>query len=277
MTQLLWALHRMHVRTAITCLALLTLLSACDRRSAEESLSPQRPLNPATLSATIPFSRRDPQSLVKVRVSQFQMGMMIHLTVWSPSIDEGRDACAAAFQRVRQINLAMSDYEPTSELSRLCRKAGQGPVSVSDELYEVLAAARRLAELTEGQYDPTVGPVVRLWRTARRTANPPDPTALRAALTKVGYQQLRLDPKQQTAELTMPGMLLDLGSIAKGYAGDQALALLRRRGITRAAFEAGGDKVFGDPPPQSSGWIVQPDHADARLRHTPSRRSGRAD
>jgi thiamine biosynthesis lipoprotein len=198
-----------------------------------------------------------PPQLVRVKVSQFQMGMMVHLTVWAGSTEEGQTACAAAFQRVRDINRVMSDYEPDSELSRLCRRAGQGPVAVSRDLGGILAHARRLAELSGGQFDPTAGPVVRLWRAARKSGDLPDPGQLEAARAKVDYRCLILDEQRGTVELTMPGMQLDLGGVAKGYAGDEALAVLRRHGISRAAFEAGGDKVLGDAPPGVDGWLVE--------------------
>jgi len=182
------------------------------------------------------------------------MGMMVDLTLWAPTRESGRLAAAAAFRRVRALNQIFSDYEPGSELSRLCRQAGRGPVAVSAELFTLLTSARQLAEWTGGRYDPTIGPLARRWRIARRTGK--EPTGLADARRLVGYQKMRLDASKQTVELTEAGMLLDLGSIAKGYAGDEALGVLAEQGIHRAAFEAGGDKVLGNPPPGASGWLV---------------------
>lgn len=199
-------------------------------------------------------SRQQAKPLQRVRVSQFQMGMLVDLTLWAPTRKSGQEAAGLAFQRVRALNQIFSDYEPASELSRLCRQAGQGPVTVSTELFEVLTAARQLAEWTGGLYDPTLGPVVRQWREARRTGK--EPADLEAARRLVGYQKMRLDATLQTVELAQPGMLVDLGSIAKGYVGDEVLRILAGQGIRRAAFEAGGDKVLGDPPPGESGWPI---------------------
>lgn len=206
-----------------------------------------------------------PPQLHRVRVSQFHMGMMVHLTLWAPTVEEGQQAAATAFKRIGQINLIMSDYEPGSELSRLCRQSGQGPVPVSPELFKVLATARRFAEWTDGRYDPTVGPLTQLWRKARQTGKMPSPAAIDAALEQTGYQKLLLDADAKTVELTHPEMWLDLGSIAKGYAGDEALRILKERGISRAAYEAGGDKVFGDAPPEEKGWHVVTDPALPQL------------
>ena len=198
------------------------------------------------------------QPLVQVKVTQIHMGMAVDLVVWAPDTKAGQQACSAAFSRIGQLNLMLSDYEPDSELSRLCRQAGQGPVKVSRELFTVLSAAQEMARLTDGHYDVTVGPVIRLWRQARRDHALPDPPTLTRALAWVGFDKMRLDPDAQTVSLAESGMALDLGSIAKGYIGDEAIATLRALGFPRAAFIAGGDMVFGDPPSGAKGWPVKP-------------------
>jgi thiamine biosynthesis lipoprotein len=182
--------------------------------------------------------------------------MMVDLIVWAPSRQAGEDACAAAFQKVADLNAIFSDYEPDSELSRLCRRAGSGPQPVSPDLHAVLSAARELSQLSDGRYDVTAAPVIRLWRDARRDRALPSPAAITRALEISGYEKLSLTPGH--AALAAPNMQLDLGSIAKGYIGDQAVAALRARGCPRAAYIAGGDMVFGDPPPGKTGWPVQP-------------------
>lgn len=246
----------------VACLA----VTGCEKSDALDR-NHQDSVADTTTNATVLLNPNDESRLVRVRVSQFQMGMMVHLTLWAPSIEAGQQAAATAFRRVQQINQIMSDYEPESELSRLCRKAGEGPVQVSPELFEVLATARRLAALTEGRYDPTSGPVTQLWREARRTGMPPEPLSLEKANRLVDYRQILLDPNEHMVELTREGIRLDLGSIAKGYAGDQALKSLREQGIGCAAFEAGGDKVFGDPPPGQIGWLVESPQPDSKPLH----------
>jgi thiamine biosynthesis lipoprotein len=101
-----------------------------------------------------------------------------------------------------------------------------------------------------------VGPVVKLWRRARRTQRLPDPDDLKQALALVGYQKMRLDPRARTVQLLVPGMQLDLGGIAKGYAADEALKVLERRGIQRALVAAGGDIAVSGPPPDAEGWSI---------------------
>src|SRR5205823_12157791 len=108
-----------------------------------------------------------------------------------------------------------------------------------------------------------VGPVVSLWRKARREKRLPDPAKLAAAMSAVGYQKLRLDAKRHTAELLGPHMRLDLGAIAKGYAADEAIKILRLMGVTRALVSGGGDMAAGDPPPGKNGWRVEVAPLDA--------------
>jgi thiamine biosynthesis lipoprotein len=102
---------------------------------------------------------------------------------------------------------------------------------------------------------------VRLWRRARRQHELPSEERLAQARAAVGYEHLRLgcDPQRDgetTVQLLRPGMQLDLGGIAKGYAADEALRTLSERGIDRALIDAGGDIVMSGPPPGQTGWLI---------------------
>jgi thiamine biosynthesis lipoprotein len=150
----------------------------------------------------------------------------------------------------------MSDYQPTSELMRLCARAGGPPVPVSPDLFAVLERAQEVSRLTDGAFDVTVGPVVRLWRRTRRTGLLPAADQLVAARALVGYKMVTLDPKARTVQLARPGMQLDLGGIAKGYAADAMQKVLKEHGVTRALVAAGGDIAVSGPPPDAPGWTV---------------------
>jgi FAD:protein FMN transferase len=195
-------------------------------------------------------------------VSQFQMGMMVHLTVSSGDVRGAREACRTAFLRILELNRVFSDYEPESELSRLCRRAGEGPVPVSAELFTVLDTAQAVAEASGGRFDVTAAPVIRLWRDARKAGRPPAPESLAVAQALVGWTNLVLRAEGRTAELRRPGMRLDLGAIAKGYIADQALAHLRQHGFPSARVEAGGEVVCGDAPGGAAGWEVDTGHPE---------------
>jgi thiamine biosynthesis lipoprotein len=194
--------------------------------------------------------------LTRYEFTEPHMGTRFQITLYAPDEATARQAAKAAFARIANLDHIMSDYQASSELMQLCKKAGGGPVHVSDELFTVLRCAQEVAKLSDGAFDVTVGPVVRLWRRARKIHELPDPQELARARELVGYDKVRLDEKAHTVQLLKPGMQLDLGGIAKGYSADEALAVLKKHGITRALVAAGGDIVVSDPPPESPGWTI---------------------
>jgi len=194
--------------------------------------------------------------LKRFAFSEPHMGTTFEIVLYTSDEETAKQAARAAFARIAELDGIMSDYRPTSELMKLCEQAGGPPVKVSDDLFAVLEQAQKTAQLSAGAFDVTVGPIVRLWRKARRTREVPSAEALKKALALVGHEKMQLDPLARTVQLMLVGMLLDLGGIAKGYAADAALAVLRRRGISQALVAAGGDITVGDPPPKTSGWKV---------------------
>jgi thiamine biosynthesis lipoprotein len=194
--------------------------------------------------------------LQRFEFQQPHMGTMFSMTLYAPNETKARAASDAAFKRVADLNQMMSDYDPESELMQLCRKPFGQPVRVSEELFAVLQKAQRVAELSDGAFDVTVGPVVRLWRRSRRTGEMPDSAMLARARAAVGWRKLNLNAREKSVTLTAPNMQLDLGGIAKGYAADAALAVLKVQGITRALVAASGDIAVGAAPPGQSGWRV---------------------
>jgi thiamine biosynthesis lipoprotein len=181
------------------------------------------------------------------------MGTTVRLVLYAADEATAKKAAAAAFARIAELNKIMSDYDPDSELMRLC-KSGGGPVSI--DLFRVLEASEKYAKLSEGAFDVSIGPVVRLWRRARKTGVLPSAAALKQALERVDYRKIRLEPRGRIVRLLLMGMLLDLGGIAKGYAADAVLAVVRQHGITRALVAVGGDIAAGAAPPGSAGWRV---------------------
>ena len=227
--------------------ALAAALAGCG------SGQPSAPLGVAsTRPSTLPTTR----PLARFEYSKIYMGMRTRLVVYAIDEDAAVNACRAAFDRVGQVEDAASDYRPHSELMKLCATAATRPVKLSDDLYTLLAESRRIAELSDGTFDPTVGPYVQLWRRARMEQKLPSPDEIAAAAQKVGWRKLEIDPATRTARLAVAGMRLDLGGIAKGYAGDRAIQTLREHGITSALFEAGGDIVVSGPPPGKDGWTI---------------------
>jgi thiamine biosynthesis lipoprotein len=184
------------------------------------------------------------------------MGTLVRIQLYADSEQRAADAFRAAFARIAQLDEALSDYKPDSELNRLSRAAAGVPVKVSADLFQVLAASQKLAEETGGAFDVTLGPVIRLWRQARKEHRLPDAEALREAGEHCSYQKLHLDPAKRTVSLGRAGMQLDLGGIAKGYAADAALLELSQLGIRQALVAVSGDLAIGDPPPGRRGWKI---------------------
>jgi len=184
------------------------------------------------------------------------MGTLIGISLYTRDEARAKAAFRAAFERIAEIDRTLSDYQPESELNRLCRSAVRTPVAVSDDLFRVLAASQELAGESEGAFDVTLGPVIRLWRQARRDRHLPSEAALREAADHSGYRKLHLDAAAHTVMLDQAGMQLDAGAIGKGFAADEALSVLQKLGIGRALVAASGDLAFGDPPPGKAGWKI---------------------
>lgn len=197
-----------------------------------------------------------PKGLTRFEFRQPHMGTEFKILLYSTTEADARRASDAAFARIAELNARLSDYDPESELMRLCERAGGAPVPVSRDLYRVLETARGVAARTRGAFDPTMGPVVKLWRRARRQHRLPDAEDLARARRLVDWRRIELNPRDGTARLAEPGMRLDLGGIAKGYAADEALRAMRERGVTRALVAAAGDIAVGDPPPDAEGWTI---------------------
>jgi len=195
--------------------------------------------------------------LRRFEFTQVQMGVPFRFVLYAQSERNATLAADAAFARVEQLNGVMSDYDEHSELSRLSATGGSGrAVPLSEDLWLVLSRSQDLARRSDGAFDVTVGPLVRLWRRARRTKKIPSNERLAEARQAVGYEYLELDREHRTATLLRPDMRLDLGGIAKGYAVDEALAVLRNKGVTRALVDGGGDIAVGDAPPNEAGWRI---------------------
>ena len=172
------------------------------------------------------------------------MGTLFRITVEAPNVDVAHGAFDAAFARIHELDEILSDYKPQSELMRISTK----PQRISRDLFVVLEASQRLADQTNGAFDITMGPVIRLWRKARRDRVLPANEAIFDALKRTGYRKLILEPATQSAYFTVPGMQLDVGGIAKGYAADEALLTLRKLGRPNALVAASGDLTIGGQP-----------------------------
>jgi FAD:protein FMN transferase len=194
-------------------------------------------------------------ALARFEFSEVHMGTQFKIILYCES-SHAATLASQAFKRVAEIDAITSDYRETSELMSVCRTAGGRKVRVSEDLFRVLEKSQEMAERSDGVFDVTIGPVVKLWRHARRVGELPDRLRLARAMDLIGYRKLHLDRASRSVTLDHNGMSLDLGGIAKGYAVDEAMAVLKRNGVTRALIAAGGDILVSDAPPGSQGWVI---------------------
>ncbi len=185
------------------------------------------------------------------------MGTIAKITAIAQNPQTARSSIEAAFQQLSQVDKCMSTYDANSQISRVNRLACRKPVRVSKELFEVLQKSIYFNQLTGGAFDITIGPLVELWQNAAETNSLPSQKMLESARQRVGCQNIVLDHNSMSVRLTLPGMKLDLGAIAKGYAIDKAVQAMRRCGATAGLVDLGGDiRCFGETDRKDNFWYV---------------------
>jgi thiamine biosynthesis lipoprotein len=190
-------------------------------------------------------------ALERYDFSQPAMGTVFRLSLYAPDAVSAEKAQIAAFARVKEIEHCASDYEPESELSILCRNSGSQKISA--DMRQLLTLGQQFAQQTSGAFDVTSGHLSQLWRRSKRRHTLPDDAHLQRALSLTGWQRVKLNEQGVSLE---HGTQLDLGGLAKGYAADAALLVLKEHGIVSAAVAASGDIAIGAAPPDSKGWPV---------------------
>ncbi len=194
---------------------------------------------------------------MRVEYTSIVMGVEARIVLYAADESRARCAARAAFDRMAHLDDVLSDWRGDSELVRACREASSGrAVPISRDLCRVLVRAGELSAATDGAFDITVGPVVALWREARRTGQLPGDQARLEALGRVGWRNVHVDAKACTLRLARAGMQIDLGGIGKGFAADEALAALAARGYRCALVTVGGDIAAGERPPGREAWEV---------------------
>lgn len=173
------------------------------------------------------------------------MGTAIHVELWCDDAQVGMEAMDAVMQEMHRIDHAMSPYKSGSELTRINRDAAHAAVPISAEMFSLLERAQAFSKMSDGAFDLSYAAVGRLYDYRLGTA--PTAAELHQAQQAVGYRHVLLDSRLQTVRFAKPGMCIDLGGFAKGYAVDNATEILRKYGIKHANVSAGGDsRAMGD-------------------------------
>lgn len=187
---------------------------------------------------------------------RLMMGTVVSLTILSDDEELARSAANQAFGAMEAVDQCMSSYRKESELSRLNQSPARQPVAASDDLFTVIKAAIKYAELTNGAFDVTVAPAVRAWGFMSGEWRVPRPGELERLRSGVGYRLISLNQARRSVEFACEGVEIDLGGIAKGYAIDAAREALEEAGLQDGMIDAGGDiYVMGGQPGQET-WSV---------------------
>jgi thiamine biosynthesis lipoprotein len=192
---------------------------------------------------------------------KYVMGTSMRIEVYGGTSAEREQARDEAFGALAEVDRLMSDYRDDSELTAINRRAAREPVAVSAPMMAVLDAAVRVSRASNGAFDVTVGPLVRLWGFKDKRAHVPSAAELAAVRPLVDYGAIALDERAGTVRFTREGVSIDLGGIAKGFAVEVAAGSLHRRGLA-GMIDAGGNQHVVGLPPGKPAWtfgISDPD------------------
>jgi len=198
------------------------------------------------------------------------MGSTYSIAIYGEDRVRMEAAVDAAFDEVRRLDDMLSNYKPESEWSEINRLAAAKPLRISPEMFLLLSASVEYSRESEGAFDISVGPLMKVWGFYKGTGHLPHRPEVLAAMTRVGYRHIVLDPGAQTVWFDRPGVELDPGGIGKGYAVDKMVDVLRQNGFSIALVAGSGSSIYGmgSPPTEPRGWRVE-----IKDPWSPSRRS----
>jgi FAD:protein FMN transferase len=199
------------------------------------------------------------RQLLRLEESLDAMGSTYTIALYGYDEDQMEAAVEAAFNEVRRLDRMMSNYRPDSELTEVNRNAAERPVKVTPEFFELLAKCTEYSRESEGAFDITVGPLMRVWGFYKGTGKLPAKDQVAPALKKIGYKNIILDRDSRTVRFAQPGVELDPGGIGKGYAVDRVVDVLKESGIASALVSAGGSSIYalGTPKDGPKGWEIK--------------------
>ena len=195
--------------------------------------------------------------------TQFLMDTVVEMTAYGPGAEQG---VKAAFAEIRRLNDLSNNFDPASQVSQINQAAGRSAVKADPDIIAMLLRANELSAQLDGVFDVTVGPLTDLWGIGRKGDYIPTQADIDKALLLVDYRRVAIDAAAGTVYLPKEGMKLDLGGIAKGYAVDKVIDILKSHGVQSALVNAGGDvRVIGRRP-DGNPWrigVMHPRNSDA--------------
>ena len=186
------------------------------------------------------------------------LGTIVEIKVFSANTELVRRTVEAAERRAKEIEATLTDYDPDSEASKLTADAhGEAFVSVSDDLWSMLAASDRWYRTSDGAFDASLGSLTRQWRTSRRSKQPISEEQRQQAVQQSGWKNVELQATTKSVRFKRDGIRLDFGAIGKGYVVDEIFELFRDAGLKQCLINISGNMRFGDAPPDRKGWRIE--------------------
>lgn len=195
--------------------------------------------------------------LVRYEATHRAMGTSFTLVVYGQKSTYLQEVASQVFQEMDDLDDQMSNYKSNSELSSINREAARHAVMVEPRLFKLIQASLQYSRQTDGAFDITVGPLMKAWGFFRGQGRLPSKSELAEVLRRIGYQHVKLDDSARTIRFDQPGIEIDLGAIAKGYAVDRAVEVLRDNGISQALISSGTSSLYAlGSPPGEHGWKI---------------------
>lgn len=191
-------------------------------------------------------------SLIKEKTG-FLLGTVVQIKLPEPQPVKLFDE---AFKLIGNIEDKMSINIEDSEVIRINENAGKSYIKVSPETYYVIERGKHYSELSEGRFDISIGPLVKLWGIGSKDAKVPLQSEIDNALSKVDYRNLLLDESDKSVMLAAEGMVIDLGGIAKGYAADVIADYLKSQNINNAIIDLGGNVLALGGNVKTDKWNI---------------------
>ncbi len=202
-------------------------------------------------------ARRSPE-LLRLEDSTRAMGATFAVVLYGHDMLQMQTAVKTAFEELRRIDRMLSNYRTDGEVGNVNQHAAERPVKVTPELFALLSECERYSRESNGAFDITVGPLMKVWGFYRGTGRLADKQRVAQAHEKVGYQNIVLDAANSTVRFTQLGVEVDMGGIGKGYAVDRMVTLLKEKGISSAMVNSAGSSIYGlgAPPSEDRGWVI---------------------
>jgi FAD:protein FMN transferase len=192
----------------------------------------------------------------KFSYSEMKMGSAFNLIIVSTDSNKANHLARKSYELVDSLNHIFSNYDSSSELSKINASAGLLPYKMSRAMWDLVQKSQYAFIQSKGAYDISIGPLSALWRNARKAKLFPEASTVIATKKLVGFAQIKINKRLGTIFLPSVDMQLDFGGIAKGYIAGRIIDYLKANGIQQALADAGGDIVMSGAPLNQKGWLI---------------------